>query len=266
MKKKQFKKVYIEITNICNLSCDFCFPDYREKEMMTKEQFKYIIEQIREYTDYIYLHVKGEPLLHPDINELIEIACNSGLKINVTTNGTHIEKLNNKKIRQINYSMQSIEDVEEMQSTIKKMRKFIFNTDVYLSLRLWSNKSKENLNIIEMLKKEFGIIENICNKAILDKNVYLSIEDEFVWPSLENTNEESDGYCHGLKDQIAILVDGTVIPCCLDHRGIMKLGNIFEQDICCILNTEKAKNIVDGFKNRKAVEELCQRCGFKNKF
>lgn len=265
MKKKQFKKIYIEITNICNLSCSFCPSDNRKKEMMTKDNFKYIISQVKEYTDYIYLHVKGEPLIHPDINKLIDIAYNEGLSVNITTNGTNIDKLQNKKIRQINYSMQSTRDILEMEEIIKKLRRFILDTNIYLSLRLWSEESKKNEDIIKLLKKEFNIEKEIADKMTIDKNVFLSIEDEFVWPDLEKEDKQEDGYCYGLRDHIAILVDGTIIPCCLDHKGSVKLGNIFIQSISDILNEDKTKNIITGFQNRKATEKLCKNCTFKNK-
>jgi len=266
MKNKMFKKIYIEITNICNLSCEFCTPDGRKKEFIKKDKFEYILEQIKEYTDYIYLHVKGEPLLHPEINELIELAYNKGFYINITTNGTYIEKLHTKNIRQINYSMQSANDIKQMQETVRKLRKYVLNENIYLSLRLWTKKAKEDSEIREMLKKEFGDMIDIDNKNTLDKNIFLSVEDEFIWPSLENKDESQEGYCYGLKDHIAILVDGTVIPCCLDHKGNINLGNINDMKLSEILNTKKSKDIIEGFKNRNAVEELCRKCGFKNKF
>lgn len=264
--KKLFKKIYIEITNICNLSCPFCIPDNRTKEYMSIKNFKSVVEQIKTYTDYIYLHVKGEPLLHPQINECIQIAQENGLWVNITTNGTQIEKLTNKKIRQLNYSLQSSEDIQQIQQTIQKIRKFIEGTNIYVSLRLWSHKAKENKEILNMLQKEFDTNVMIQNKQIMAQNIFVSMEEEFIWPDLQNQEQGKKGYCHGLKDHIAILVDGTVVPCCLDHKGNMALGNIFKEKFATILQKEKTKEIIEGFKKREAIEELCQKCGFKNKF
>ena len=73
----------------------------------------------------------------------------------------------------------------------------------------------------------------------------------------------TEGSCLGLKTHIAILSDGTVIPCCLDSGGVINLGNIFKEDLDVILNKDKTKNIINGFNNNKLCEELCQKCGFK---
>lgn len=269
MNENRFKKVYIEITNICNLSCDFCMPDNRKKEYMKKENFEHILDQIKDYTSYIYLHVKGEPFMHPDINEFIEVAYKKGFKVNITTNGTLIDRLENKNIRQINYSLQSNNDVEKVREIIRKIRAFVTGTNIYVSLRLWTDESKLNNDFKKMLIEEFDMIEgneDIKDKKTIDKNIFLSIESEFDWPDIECKIENEDGYCHGLKDHIAILVDGTVVPCCLDHRANINLGNIYENDLNNILNAERSINIINGFKNRKAVEELCKKCTFKNKF
>ncbi len=265
MYKKRFKKIYIEITNICNLSCSFCPNDNRQKEYMTIEKFNIILDKIKDYTDYIYLHVKGEPLMHPYINEFIELAYQKNFKTNITTNGTLIDKLTNKNIRQINYSIQSTNDVEQISTTIKKIRAFIKDTNIYLSLRLWSEQSQLNNDLRQTLLDEFKI-ETIEDKKEVDKNIFISIEKEFEWPDLNNENASKRGYCYGLKDQLAILVDGTVVPCCLDHKGIINLGNIYQENLSTILESKHAQDIVSGFNNRQAVEELCQKCKFRNRF
>ena len=109
---KKYKKIYIEITNICNLNCSFCSNDTMLKESITIENFEEVLKKINDYTDYIYLHVKGEPLLHPNLKELLDIALKYKKKVNITTNGTLLkEKINilsHPSIRQINVSLQII--------------------------------------------------------------------------------------------------------------------------------------------------------------
>ena len=110
----KFKKVYIEITNVCNLSCSFCPKTGRDKEFLSIERFKKILEEVKPYTKYIYFHLMGEPLLNRNLEKFLEISYNEGFKVNLTTNGTLIPKvkevlLNAKALRQINISLHSFE-------------------------------------------------------------------------------------------------------------------------------------------------------------
>ncbi|MFA5603365.1 MAG: SPASM domain-containing protein [Bacilli bacterium] len=267
--KKRFKKIYIEITNVCNLSCTFCPPTNRLKKYMELEDFEYIIDEVKKYTDYIYLHVKGEPLMHPKVNEFIDLANQKKISVNITTNGTLFDSLSSKNIRQINYSIQSTGNLKLIRKTIQKMRDFIKDTNIYLSLRIWSEKTHLNNELKKLLIEEFDSLKSvndIKDKTQLDHNIYLSIENEFKWPTLTSENESENGYCYGLKDQIAILVDGTIVPCCLDNNGDINLGNIYQENLKTILEKEKTKKVISGFRNRKAEEELCRKCYYKSRF
>ena len=73
-------------------------------------------------------------------------------------------------------------------------------------------------------------------------------------------------FCYGLRDQLGILCDGTVVPCCLDHEGDLALGNLFHQNMEEILTTPRAVSIYEGFSRRKAAESLCRRCGYARRF
>ena len=103
----RFKKIYIEITNACNLNCSFCIKNKRKINYITLENYKFIINKIKPYTKEIYLHILGEPLLHPNINEFIEYAQNQDLLVNITTNGYLITNLNTNKIHRLNISLHS---------------------------------------------------------------------------------------------------------------------------------------------------------------
>lgn len=233
---------------------------------MKEIEFKQIIEKIQPYTEYIYLHVKGEPLLHPKINELITMANRANLQVNITTNGTLIDRLQNRQVRQINYSIQSSNKILQIQEIIQKLKQIAQESNTYISLRLWRKETRENQEIEEMLKKEFPEMKVIEDKKAIAKNVFLSLEEEFEWPSMQEETEQQEGYCHGLMDQIAILVDGSVIPCCLDHEGKITLGNIYEEELENILQSKRAIALQEGFKNRKLVEPLCRKCQYRLKF
>lgn len=266
-----FKKIYVEITNICNLNCDFCSKDKRKKQEITLDNYKILLDKIRPFTNYIYLHVKGEPLLHSKIELVFKIAYDKGFKINITTNGTLLKKkeailINSKGIRQINVSLHSnINNEEYLNEVIDTVKNIKNNSDIIFSLRLWNlnNPKTDNTGVISILEKQFNkVIDKKCKNIKLDNNIYLNFESVFEWPSLNNSFYNESGKCYGLRDHIGILVDGTVIPCCLDSGGIINLGNIYNSSLEDILQTKKYKNMLNNFKNNKKCEELCRHCNF----
>ena len=261
-----YKKVYIEITNNCPLNCDFCIKNKRPNKFMSKDEFQIILDKLQGYTKYLYFHVLGEPLIHPLINDFINLAIKNNYYVNITTNGYLINNIkNNKNIRQLNISLHSYNE-KYKKSLINYLNDIFLVVDklkniTYISYRLWVNfKHKED--IINALEKKYNV--KISNNMKLEKNVFVDFDDEFIWPSLDNDYYCDKGKCYALKNQIGILVDGTIIPCCLDTLGIIKLGNIFVDNINDIINSPKYQNMLNGFKNNKKIEELCKHCNFIN--
>lgn len=288
---KRFKKVYIEITNICNLNCDFCPKTKRSLTYSKSEEFQYILKAIKPYTDYIYLHLMGEPTLHPELETYLELSRREGLKVNLTTNGTLLKKVENilleaPTLRQINISLHSFEGNEKdgnidhyLDEVIQFILKAVESTKMICSIRLWNMddealKGKNELNqyILEKLQNDLKAEIDI-KKALKEKNgiklrgqVYLNMAKKFEWPDKDKEQLEEEVFCYGLRDQIGILVDGTVVPCCLDSEGRIGLGNIFETPLETILNSPRAKAIYQGFSERRAVESLCKKCGYANRY
>ncbi len=256
-----FKKIYVEITNNCNLSCPFCVKTKRKKEYITVDNFKILLNKLKGYTNYLYFHVMGEPLLHPAINELINMASKS-FKINITTNGRFLEKIiANKNIRQMNISLHSLTNINDLDKIFHYTDLFLQNNTI-INYRLWV-RSKQDKQIIEKLNNHYNVdILKIKNNTI-KKNLFFDIEDAFIWPDLKN-KEFYDGGCKGTIDHIGILVDGTVIPCCLDSEGIINLGNIYTTDLETILNSEQYQELKNNFLHNKKVHPLCQKCNFYN--
>ncbi len=261
-----FNRIYIEITNICNLNCDFCPTLNREKKSMTKEEFESIVLKIKDYTKHIYLHVKGEPLIHKDLDSILKIANKYNLNVNITTNGrllgNKLDIINNNKIRQINISLHSYNNIDEISKLLNVIDKI---NNSYISLRLWNNS--DNIEIINLLEKHYNKNIILNNKRyILTDKVFIDKDIKFEWPDINRDIINNYGTCKGGKTQLAILVDGTVVPCCLDNDGIINLGNIFDSSLEDILNSDRYKNIINGFNNNKLVEDLCKKCGYRNKF
>ena len=273
-----FKKIYIEITNICNLKCKFCPKTIRKKESITIEKFEQIISKIHKHTNLVCLHVKGEPLLHNQLEEILKILEKYNLKTNITTNGILIkDKIDtiekSKAVRQINFSIHSINENEKIQ---EKYLQDIFKSvekleNVIISYRLWNLKnikeSKVNNNIIEEIEKYYNI-QNLKQKLMekdfvqLRKNIFINQDIEFPWPDKNKEIIIEKGRCLALKEQIAILVDGTVVPCCLDNNGDIPLGNILENKLEDILESSKCVTIKKNFENNIITCKLCKTCGF----
>lgn len=261
----RFKKIYIETTNLCNLNCYFCIKNRRKKEIMTIQNFKIILSKIKNYTNYIYLHILGEPLLNPKLNEFILLASNEGFNINITTNGYLIDKIkDNKNIRQVNISLHSFDVKYNVE--LKKYLNNIFDSveeliknDTYVSLRLWV-KNKYSEDIINEVNNYYKV--NITKNTKIKENLFFNFEKQFIWPDLNNSYYNESGKCYGLTDHIGILVDGTIVPCCLDTLGIINLGNIFKEEIDEILNKKTVIKMIEGFKNNKKEMELCKHCNF----
>lgn len=273
-----FKKIYVEITNICNLKCKFCPETSRKKQYINAADFEKIIQNIHKHTNLVCLHVKGEPLLHIQLAELLKILEKYNLKTNITTNGTlikqNIELLKNSKaVRQINFSIHSITQNENIN---KEYLQDIFESaeklpNVIISYRLWNvskiAENEINKEIIKELESYYNI-QNLTEKLKqneflqLRDNIYINQDTEFTWPNINNEKIIEHGRCIALKDQIAILVDGTVVPCCLDNNGDIILGNILEESLEDILNKEKTQTIKNNFQNNIITCELCKTCGF----
>lgn len=289
---KRFKKIYTEITNVCNLACSFCPKTMRAPEFMKLDTFSEILDQISGYTDYIYFHVKGEPLLHPDIDKFLDLSFEKGFKANITTNGTLISRAGDKlfdkpALRQVNFSLHSFDDNEGLCSMdeyigniFSFVRRAIASTGILISLRLWNlNESNQiniererNCHILGMIEKEFNLQYRIEEKLIPERGiklldrVFLSQDYEFKWPDLNEEEGSINGFCYGLRSHAAILVDGTVVPCCLDGEGVINLGNIHNTSFIEIIEGERARCIFDGFSRRQSVEELCRKCGYIKRF
>ncbi len=271
----KFKKIYIEITNACNFACSFCFKSNRKKTFISPKDFSAILFSIRPYTDYIYLHVLGEPLLHPDLDELLSMAEEKGFHVNLTTNGSLLLKrkeiLVRHSIRQYNVSLHDAEEnlpKEQWETYWFEVVNFAkeFSDKSYFSFRLWNQGSSSselyNAMCIEFLEKSFGvkILEQGRNVKLSD-HIFLQRSGRFSWPGEKELGRE-EKTCYALKDHVAILVDGTVVPCCLDADGSMALGNIHEDSLEKIVKRERALRIKEGFQRHQAVEHVCKDCGF----
>lgn len=273
----KYKKIYIEITNKCNLNCSFCSKVKRPIKNMSLEEFEEILNKIKGYTNYIYLHVKGEPLLHPNVIEMITLAQKYDIKVNLTTNATLFETIAKElgkcsNLNKINFSLHSENNKKDYLESIFENIKYLSpkTTVIY---RLWTLNNNEldpkSTKIVEKIKNYYNLspedVERIKNEnnIKISSTIYVDKDNEFTWPTINS--HKSCGYCYALKTHIAILVDGTVVPCCLDSEGIINLGNIFKEDLETIIKKERYQQLQKSFQDRNPKEELCKSCTFKER-
>ena len=276
---KRFRKVYLEISNICNLNCSFCPGTKRPKKAMTEEEFRYLANKLRPWTDYLYFHLMGEPLCHPKLESFLRIAGEAGFKVILTTNGSLLKKnqqilLAADSLHKVNISLHAFEANDLSVPFAQYLAEcFAFGQaaegKIIICYRLWNQGGADarNSEILTEMEHYFSkpwVTER--NGIRIADRIYLEYGDKFDWPDLSAPDGGSQGFCYGLRDQIGVLCDGTVVPCCLDHEGDIPLGNLFEQDLSEILQSPRAKGIFDGFSEGSAVEALCRRCGYARRF
>lgn len=286
----KYQKVNIEISNICNLQCSFCPEVVRSKSLMSVELFREIIEQVALLTEQVCFHLMGDPLVHPNLAEFVEICGEFKVPIFFVTNGVlmrekQAELLLHPSFRQVNFSLHSFFDnFKDADPTAYLEKIFVYTEramierpDLYINYRLWNlSEPKGDLNQTrEMLRKiedRFSVkidpkIDVRIQKSVKIKNrLYLHFDTEFVWPSLDLPELGVAGTCYGLSSHFGVLVDGTVVPCCLDKEGAIPLGKVQEQALREILASPRAQAILKGFREKKLVESLCRRCQYIERF
>ena len=285
--KELLKRIYIEISNICNVQCSYCPILDREKTVMNLEDFENTIKQSAPLADEICLHLMGEPLAHPNFKEIISLCEKYQTQIQITTNGLLLKRYEDllidcKFIRQVNFSLQAFKDNfpdRHLDQYLLPILNFVKEAqrrrpELYINFRLWNQESQEedNTDIFEYIEKYFSIEinRNIEVGAIKSKRIwnrlYLHFDSRFEWPSLDSKHQGNQGRCNGVLNHIGILANGTVVPCCLDDKATINLGNCLEQPLEDILNNDRTTAMREGFLNGVLVEKLCQHCTFIKRF
>ena len=279
MMAKRFNKIYLEISNVCNLSCAFCPGPTRRPKIMEKDEFCVLLPKLRPWTDYLYFHLMGEPLGHPNLEAYLHLAWETGFKVILTTNGTLLSKMQNvllsaPALHKVNISLHAFE-ANDLTMPFKDYLSGCFafgkaaEGQKLISYRLWNGGGQDTFNrqILDTMKQYFPNEWVTERKGIrIGQRVYLEYGEKFDWPDLSAREGGKTVFCYGLRDQLGVLCDGTVVPCCLDHEGDLTLGNLLTDSIEDILESPRAKAIFEGFSRGQAAEELCRKCGYARRF
>lgn len=258
----------IELTNYCNSRCIMC-PNKdmkRPRGRMSFETFKKIIDEIKEYSEFIYLHLAGEPLMNSKFEEMIKYANKSNLRTGLSTNAILLNKENAEKIinSKLDFIILSIDATNPI--TYKKVRgtdnfelvkknieEFIkLKNKPYTAIQLiYMDENKDEVK--EFAKEWKGKVDAIRIKPVLNIGNIL------------NKSKKRKKPCVLLWRQMAILWNGDVVSCCLDYLGDTILGNINKNSIKEIWNNEKMANLRRLHKEGKIEEiSLCKNCDAPN--
>ena len=225
----------------------------------------------------------GEPLLHPELPELLAIAGELDFLVNITTNGTLLPQVGETllaapAVRKVSISLHSLEanDSRVFSAYLEGCISFAKRAAAagkLTGLRLWNldgslpGQNDLNAPMLEELHRAFpGEWPPVREGHKIAERTYLEFGERFEWPDLSAGEREGDAFCYGLRDQFGVLCDGTVVPCCLDHEGDLALGNLFTQPLEEILSSPRARAIYESFSGRQAREELCRKCGYARRF
>jgi MoaA/NifB/PqqE/SkfB family radical SAM enzyme len=259
------KRLYLEITNQCNLNCAFCPLSKRKIEHLPLALIAKVLAESAKLSPYVYLHVLGEPLMYPKFREVLELAEKYQVKLQLVTNGTLLKEyqdvlLTAKALRKLSVSLQSLFTSDNLAEHLLSLNAFIEKakkTDLIIELRNWTG---ENPAISTYLKETFGYQDK---KLKLRPKLYLSFSETFSWPSLATEVKQQAKYCQGPKMMLCVLSNGVISPCCLDTEGLLNLGNIRDISLLEARENPRYQQLLLGFRDNKVLELLCKHCNYK---
>ncbi len=253
----------LEATSNCNLKCEMCpqsfAPDKFKRGYMEMKLFKKIIDEgSKNGLKSIKLNWRGEPLLHPKIPEMIKYAKDKGIiEVMFNTNGQLLnpelsEKIIDAGLDKIIFSMDGA--TKETYEKIRKgasYEKLIKNIKDFVEIR---NKKKKRKPFVRIQMVKMDETKKEVDKFI---KMWDPIVDHIAVNDYSNRGEENE---RGVKtkwvsvgrrtcpqpfQRMMIAFDGSVMPCCFDWYGRLKMGDATKQSIKDIWTGEKLKK----FKN-----------------
>lgn len=273
-----YARVYVEITNICNMACSFCHGHSRTPRRMSEDEFSRVLDALQGQTKFVYYHLMGEPLTHPNLPKFLRMAKERGYRSVITTNGTLLSRRKDELIaaapHKISISVHSFEDGSDQAfdaylENITDFADTASRAGIIVVFRLWNKgfDGGRNARIEAFLRERFDgeWAENTRGIRIRDK-LHLEWGDRFTWPDKDAPDVGNEVFCYGLGDHFGILADGSVVPCCMDSDGVITLGNVFTEPLSDILASPRARAMIEGFTHRQASEDLCRRCAYAQRF
>jgi radical SAM protein with 4Fe4S-binding SPASM domain len=288
---KKPTQVILETTNACNLNCPFCMVGVQNEltskygnaahnlmtrplGFMTEETFNIVHRELKKFgIKKIYLHFQGEPLLNKLTPQFAMALKKDGFEVGIFTNGQafndkNIEELARAEIDLIRFSVDGASEETYQQNRVGgKFEK------VYENMKKVADAHKGKKTRIEW---QFLVLKNNENEVETARRMAKEIGVHFFTKGFresvpefatENPNYRAKYHkkpCKDIYHQLGIYWNGDVVPCCYDVDGKEIMGNLLEQSLKDIWNSERYRNfrkMVDNFKKSPEGEpEICKSC------
>lgn len=267
------KRIYLEITDACNLNCPFC-TNKKGHSFLSFQEIERYVKEIKEITPYIYLHVLGEPLLHPDFSKILDLLDKEEMQLQLVTNGTLLSNypdlLTHSCLRKLSISLHSVNDLKIDDSYFTNINRLIdAKRNCTLELRFYnpSELKPHLLAYLHELKEIFNPKETTKSGSLfLKEKTYIYFEDFFHWPMINDPFISDYGQCLGGKSMLAILHNGDVTLCCLDPKGHNTIGNLNEKSLKQILASDLYRNYLKELQDNHLIFKLCKNCSYRKRF
>ena len=268
----------IEVTSFCNFRCVFCYQtdnnltnkNNGHMGHMTLNTFKNILDQISGNVEFVSLASRGEPLLCPQIEEMLAYTRNKFLNLKMNTNASLLNEsichsILQSGIKTIVFSADAAKEPEYSNYRVNgSLKKVLKNIEQFQNILCNHYKDSEiitrvsgvkydDTQEIESMKSFWG--EYVDQIVFVD---YLPWENTYI-----NQNNNITTPCSDLWRRMFIWWDGRVNPCDVDYLSTLSVGNILNRNISHIWEGElytKYRNIHK--KNKRINMVPCQKCTF----
>ena len=284
--------VSVEPANFCQLRCPECpvsQRDVKSKNLLSLDDFKQILEQVKGSVHTMQFYFQGEPLLNKDLPEMIHLAHEAGLYTIVSTNALAITPLLAKRLMLAGLSriIVSIDGLSEESYGAYRVGGSLHKAmEGLVTLRQAKDATGSNTHIeLQMLRlrtneNEWSTISQRYRKMGADSltlktaQLYDYKQGHPLMPSNEKYSryvKGKDGIYH-LKHKVGgrscrrlwtgcvITVNGDVLPCCYDKAGQYSFGNIFTTSLADIYHGEKANRFRETVLRKRSTLQICSNC------
>jgi radical SAM protein with 4Fe4S-binding SPASM domain len=253
----------IEVTNNCNFDCNFCIRKKFDRPLgfLDPDLARLISERDLEGSYFVEFQQAGEPLLHPGLLNIINYFKGKVLT-GLSTNGFLIHE-QIPALLQLDYltiSIDSITDYESLRLGGKTDR-LVKNIELLLTKRMGGGPIID-LQLIEFpgFEGELDKIYELSNKRGWTSEVNIRTVDDsfkgFLDPKFPVTSKDM---CLNPWLSVNVQWDGMVVACCMDFKGFLAFGNLYQQSLAQIWRSKRLKDLRRSHQSGK-LGYPCNRC------